>query len=471
MRSPIHFRTVSLAVVVLLGWTLVAPGHASPAATKRFPVIGCTTNVGTRGGKVMALCRNGYLPNGVIRQAPSSAKLHGKTLHQILAMTWTLGGNAGISSADVLGTTDDRALILVVNGQRTLRIEPRTSAYESPNILAGDAANVVSSGVGGATISGGGDVSFPNAVNGVLGTVSGGRGNSSSAWGTVGGGETNRAGGLFATVAGGDSNMATGNSAVIGGGNLNVASGVQSTAGGGLGNEATQTATTVAGGYDNKAVGSFGTVPGGVDNVAGPHGFAAGTRAKATHTGSFVWADDHDTDITAPHTNQFIVRASNGVWFGKTSTPVTVSGHFIDTSVGGYLSNSGVWTDASSRAIKHDFRAVSPRAVLAELDQLPVNTWSYKTDPASIRHVGPVAEDFYRIFRVGQDRRHIAPLDEAGVALAAIKALHTRSVAARATIRHLRSSERSLRGRVMSQGRQIVQLQQQVAALLAASRE
>ncbi len=39
---------------------------------------------------------------------------------------------------------------------------------------------------------------------------------------------------------------------------------------------------------------------------------------------------------------------------------------------------------------------------------------------------GPMAQDFYATFNVGTDDRHIAPVDENGVELAAIQALKTR---------------------------------------------
>jgi hypothetical protein len=43
---------------------------------------------------------------------------------------------------------------------------------------------------------------------------------------------------------------------------------------------------------------------------------------------------------------------------------------------------------------------------------------------ARVRHVGPMAQDFYTAFKVGEDDKHITSIDEDGVALAAIKALH-----------------------------------------------
>ena len=71
---------------------------------------------------------------------------------------WRLGGNAGTDPAQhFLGTTDDKPLIVKVNGQRALRIEPTTY---TPNIIGGFAGNTVYGGVVGATIAGGGNAGF-----------------------------------------------------------------------------------------------------------------------------------------------------------------------------------------------------------------------------------------------------------------------------------------------------------------------
>ena len=42
----------------------------------------------------------------------------------------------------------------------------------------------------------------------------------------------------------------------------------------------------------------------------------------------------------------------------------------------------------------------------------------------SIRHIGPMAQDFYAAFGVGEDDRHISTVDADGVALAAIQGLY-----------------------------------------------
>ena len=63
------------------------------------------------------------------------------------------------------------------------------------------------------------------------------------------------------------------------------------------------------------------------------------------------------------------------------------------------------------------------RALLGRLAELPVQTWYYKSQGDSVRHIGPTAQDFRAAFEVGEDDRHIATVDECGVALAAIQGL------------------------------------------------
>jgi len=89
-------------------------------------------------------------------------------------------GNA-FGATGVLGTTDNNALDLRVNGSRVMRYEPNAI---SPNVIGGSFVNNVTAGVRGATIAGGGvpagntDPDFndeaPNRVTDVYGTVTGG---------------------------------------------------------------------------------------------------------------------------------------------------------------------------------------------------------------------------------------------------------------------------------------------------------
>jgi len=53
-----------------------------------------------------------------------------------------------------------------------------------------------------------------------------------------------------------------------------------------------------------------------------------------------------------------------------------------------------------------------------------MKSWTYKSEAPEVRHLGPVAQDFYSTFSLGQDDRHISTIDANGVALAAVQGLH-----------------------------------------------
>ena len=88
----------------------------------------------------------------------------------------------------------------------------------------------------------------------------------------------------------------------------------------------------------------------------------------------------------------------------------------------------GCSTCPSSRALKSPDGAVDADALLAAVQNLPVETWRYKAETGleTKPHIGPYAEDFQAAFGVG-DGVTINPVDAMGICLAAIQAL-TRKV-------------------------------------------
>jgi hypothetical protein len=56
-----------------------------------------------------------------------------------------------------------------------------------------------------------------------------------------------------------------------------------------------------------------------------------------------------------------------------------------------------------------------------------------------VRHIGPMAQDFYAAFQVGADDTHITTIDENGVALAAIKGLYQQNQELKAQIEALQN--------------------------------
>ncbi len=104
---------------------------------------------------------------------------------------------------------------------------------------------------------------------------------------------------------------------------------------------------------------------------------------------------------------------------------------------GAYLSEGGVWVDNSSLNAKTDFAPVDATSVLDRLAGLTVREWSYRNEDG-VRHMGPMAEDFFQTFGLGNDNRSLASLDVNGVALVAIQALLERVEALEEELRVLK---------------------------------
>jgi hypothetical protein len=85
--------------------------------------------------------------------------------------------------------------------------------------------------------------------------------------------------------------------------------------------------------------------------------------------------------------------------------------------------NGSSWVNAADRNLKQNFAPVDAQDMLDKVAALPVMRWNDKSQPDQT-HVGPVAQDFRAAFDVGADDKHIATVDEEGVALAAIQGLN-----------------------------------------------
>jgi hypothetical protein len=67
---------------------------------------------------------------------------------------------------------------------------------------------------------------------------------------------------------------------------------------------------------------------------------------------------------------------------------------------------------------------VDKHDLLKRVAQLEITSWSYRWEDRSVRHIGPMAQDFHAAFGVGESDRRISLVDGLGVAMAAIQALY-----------------------------------------------
>jgi Chaperone of endosialidase len=84
--------------------------------------------------------------------------------------------------------------------------------------------------------------------------------------------------------------------------------------------------------------------------------------------------------------------------------------------------------------------AVDGAEVLEKLASLPISSWNYIGDDPSVRHLGPMAQDFAKAFGLGADERLISGIDAQGVAMVAIQALYRRVQQLESEIAELRQS-------------------------------
>lgn len=137
-------------------------------------------------------------------------------------------------------------------------------------------------------------------------------------------------------------------------------------------------------------------------------------------TSAFAFGDASSDELFEAEENTFSVRASNGVYLYSSS----------DLLAGVELfPGAGAWASVSDRRKKMNFTAVNAEEILKKLSQLPITEWNYKTQAPNVKHIGPMAQDFYQAFKLagpGNDTT-ITTTDIDGVNMLAIQALEKRT--------------------------------------------
>ena len=205
------------------------------------------------------------------------------------SVTDTNNGSHRFVGAGSSNTMGQQCLYSIIVGGET------NSIFGRNNFIGGGGSNVITSAV------------YSVMTGGTNHSMTGGNTRM-----TIGGGQSNTVSNNYGTIAGGQSNTVSGTHAIIGGGQANIVTGAHSFIGGGQNNRVTAPYSVVVGGLLNTA---------SVD-----YSFAAGRRAKASHSGSFVWADSTDADYSSNGNDTFNVRAIGGSFF---TGSMTVTGSLI----------------------------------------------------------------------------------------------------------------------------------------------
>ena len=458
----------------------------------RAPLIGAcwssTGDAGTTAGNFLGttdaqplVLRTANLQS--LRIEPSAiTDANGPITANLIAGSSVNGVTAGVRGATIAG-----------GGVPTGDSDPSV-IFEDPNLVT-DSYGSIGGGWANRTGNGDGDPQshFADTIAGGVGNVATGSVSS------VGGGLRNTASGFYSSVGGGVTNTASGNSSSVAGGNGNCAGGDYSFAGGRY--------AKVRPGSSSGAVG-YGCmgIPGSgdADGDAGTFVWGAGAGADFLSTGDnqflvraqggmalnappphgdvelTITADADGADygnlwlkpraasnrgilLTAgdgsgANDAGFYIDHYNGSLMGRrvellNSGVVTIRSNITGTSSGVTMAaGAGSWSSISDRRLKTAIQPVDVRAMLDRVLALPLTSWSYTAQDASIRHVGPMAQDFRAQFALGENDTTISTVDADGVALAAIQGLNakleTENAAKDAEIASLRARLQALESRL-----------------------
>jgi hypothetical protein len=270
------------------------------------------------------------------------------------------------------------------------------------------------------------------------------------------------------TFAGGNQVTASGYGAFAYGDQVNVSS----TVGVGFGSGVTVSGTAgfssgasnVCSGFACTAIG-YTVRAGGQGSVAlgyrttanNDYSVALGYRASNnTHTGTMVMGDESTTDsVRNQADNEFRIRYNGGIRL-RVSTAANGNTPGAGGNVGCDLTVAvPSWTCASSRTLKEHYLPVDGEYVLSRIRAMPITTWNMIGADAQVRHLGPVAEDFYRAFGLGIGETTIGMGDIDGVNIAAAKALEARTSRLREEVEMRTAQVNTLQAQVNAQAAQL----------------
>lgn len=180
------------------------------------------------------------------------------------------------------------------------------------------------------------------------------------------------------------------------------------------------TLSSNANGQGNTALGNYVLN----SNISGSYNTAIGFNSDVASSGllnttAIGWA------ASVSQSNSMVFGNNDVTKWGFGVNPGAAQALQVGTSPtngnGAYLSKGGVWTNVSDRIKKENFTSINGNELLEKIASMPITRWKYKGGDEY--HIGPMAQDFYALFGLGEDDKSISTIDPAGIALAGIQEL------------------------------------------------
>lgn len=202
----------------------------------------------------------------------------------------------------------------------------------------------------------------------------------------------------------------------------------------------------------NIAAGTGSVAIGNINNVTGTNSVAIGRSNTIVAGANNSYAIGQGCSITSANATESIVMGTNAImgssnnsrcffWNGDSSTrtmPAVPTGSacfscggdpssvFAITFAGSTFTATSsatgyAWSSSSSIDLKENLVEHTYSDTLDKIMEMPIYTYNFKTVAPGIKSIGPVAQDFNRLFPSDKDQLSIVERDMCGVALAGVK--------------------------------------------------
>lgn len=175
-----------------------------------------------------------------------------------------------------------------------------------------------------------------------------------------------------------------------------------------------------SGSNNNGTQNSFLGRSAGESNISGSKNSFFGESACSTLTGSnniCIGSFSGPETTLSSNSNLLFIdieQSNNPLIYGEFDNDfIRINGTFEVTAG---LSNP------SDVNLKTNFEKIDENQILNKVSKLNIQEWNYIAYPNN-KHIGPTAQGFYNLFKLGADNKHISTIDASGIALASIKAL------------------------------------------------
>jgi len=173
-------------------------------------------------------------------------------------------------------------------------------------------------------------------------------------------------------------------------------------------------------GCKNQSTGTNSFAIGKYNTASATNSFAIGTgvKIKSNAEGSFVWRSSLSMDTSDDHVKvgsvHFICGPNNGNEF-------RISFGMVSTDINANSATGFAWSTSSDINLKENLVEHTYSDTLDKIMEMPIYTYNFKTSAPGIKSIGPVAQDFNRLFPSDKDQLSIVDRDMCGVALAGVK--------------------------------------------------